>query len=162
MAELSEAGSAFLRLVRVVRCAVAPRTTRTLRNVATQEASLVAADCGMFFRQATPTLLAAWALKSGSAAWSASLPKQFASIVRLRAAVESYGRGSSLTTVAHDAGYFDQFHFVRTFRSFTGEPPQRFLPGCSLPAVPVFCRPYRGLVLGGARPRRTLLRCWLR
>jgi len=54
-------------------------------------------------------------------------PKQFASIVRLRGAVESYRRGSSLSTIAHDAGYFDQSHFIRTFRSFTGEPPQRFL-----------------------------------
>lgn len=56
-----------------------------------------------------------------------SSPKQFASIVRLRAAVDSYRRGSSLATIAHEAGYFDQSHFVRTFRSFTGEPPQRFL-----------------------------------
>jgi len=54
-------------------------------------------------------------------------PKQFASIVRFQEAVKSYRRGDSLTAIAHAAGYFDQSHFVRTFRAFTGEAPRRFL-----------------------------------
>lgn len=53
-------------------------------------------------------------------------PKRLASILRMRRAVESYRSGASLTRVAADAGYFDQSHFNRAFRSATGEPPQRF------------------------------------
>jgi AraC-like DNA-binding protein len=54
-------------------------------------------------------------------------PKQFASILRFRRLVAGYRAGSSLTTLAHEAGYFDQSHLIRDFRSFTGEPPERFL-----------------------------------
>lgn len=53
-------------------------------------------------------------------------PKQVARVLRLRRAVESYRPGSSLTRLAAEAGYFDQSHFIREFRSVTGEPPQRF------------------------------------
>jgi len=53
-------------------------------------------------------------------------PKQLASILRVRRAVDSYRPGVSLARIAADAGYFDQSHFNRAFRSVTGEPPQRF------------------------------------
>jgi methylphosphotriester-DNA--protein-cysteine methyltransferase len=53
-------------------------------------------------------------------------PKQLASILRLRHAVEGYQRQPSLTRLALDAGYFDQSHFVRALRSATGESPRRF------------------------------------
>jgi AraC-like DNA-binding protein len=53
-------------------------------------------------------------------------PKQLASILRLRRAVDSYRPGASLTRLSADAGYFDQSHFIRELRSATGEPPQRF------------------------------------
>lgn len=53
-------------------------------------------------------------------------PKQLASILRLRAAVEGYRGEGSLTRLALDAGYFDQSHFVRALRSATGESPLRF------------------------------------
>jgi AraC-like DNA-binding protein len=55
-----------------------------------------------------------------------STPKQFASIVRLRHAIGQYHPGVSLTTVALDAGYFDQSHFIKDFRMFTGESPKQF------------------------------------
>jgi AraC-like DNA-binding protein len=53
-------------------------------------------------------------------------PKQLATITRLRHAVESYRPGESLTRLSLDAGYFDQSHFIREFRAFTGTPPRRF------------------------------------
>ncbi|MGZ3419287.1 MAG: helix-turn-helix domain-containing protein [Polyangiales bacterium] len=54
-------------------------------------------------------------------------PKQYASIVRLRRAVESFGQGRSLTRVSLDAGYCDQSHFIRQFRHVTGMSPSGFL-----------------------------------
>ena len=54
-------------------------------------------------------------------------PKQFASIVRFLRVVRGFEGGESLTRLAHDAGYFDQPHLVRDFRTFTGEAPERFL-----------------------------------
>ncbi|HVZ74398.1 MAG TPA: helix-turn-helix domain-containing protein [Polyangia bacterium] len=54
-------------------------------------------------------------------------PKQFASLLRLRRALESYRPGASLAALALDAGYYDQSHFNRELRAVTGEPPGRFL-----------------------------------
>jgi AraC-like DNA-binding protein len=53
-------------------------------------------------------------------------PKQFASIVRLRRAVEACKPGRSFTEVSADAGYCDQSHFIRQFRQVTGLTPQGF------------------------------------
>jgi methylphosphotriester-DNA--protein-cysteine methyltransferase len=54
-------------------------------------------------------------------------PKQYASIVRLRRAVESYGPGLSLAQLSLAAGYCDQSHFNRQFRQVTGAAPREFL-----------------------------------
>jgi methylphosphotriester-DNA--protein-cysteine methyltransferase len=56
-------------------------------------------------------------------------PKQLASIVRLRRAIGSHGRGSTLTQLAHDAGYYDQPHFIRQFVAAAGSAPKAFLDG---------------------------------
>jgi AraC-like DNA-binding protein len=56
-------------------------------------------------------------------------PKQLASILRLRRAVDAYRAGDSLTRVAADAGYFDQSHFNRAFRAATGTTPRAFFGG---------------------------------
>jgi AraC-like DNA-binding protein len=53
-------------------------------------------------------------------------PKQFASIVRLRHAVELSRERASLTMLALDAGYYDQSHFIRDFRAITGDAPGHF------------------------------------
>jgi AraC-like DNA-binding protein len=53
-------------------------------------------------------------------------PKQFASIVRLRRAVELSRENTTLTALAQDAGYYDQSHFIRDFRAFTGDAPGHF------------------------------------
>lgn len=58
-------------------------------------------------------------------------PKQIASIIRFRRVVAGHARGASLTSLAYEAGYFDQSHLIRDFRSFTGEAPERFLRGTS-------------------------------
>jgi AraC-like DNA-binding protein len=54
-------------------------------------------------------------------------PKQFASLLRLRRAIDGYRPGASLTQLALDAGYFDQSHFSRALRAATGQSPGRFL-----------------------------------
>lgn len=53
-------------------------------------------------------------------------PRQFASLSRLRRAIDSYRPGLALTRLALDAGYYDQSHFNREFRAVTGESPGRF------------------------------------
>jgi len=53
-------------------------------------------------------------------------PKHLASIVRVRHAIALAERGTSLSRVAHDAGYYDQSHFIRDFRAITGDSPTRF------------------------------------
>jgi len=58
-------------------------------------------------------------------------PKHLARIVRLQAAVSRLATGEydRLTDLAHDAGYFDQAHFIREFREFTGQTPGAFFSG---------------------------------
>ncbi len=53
-------------------------------------------------------------------------PKQLASILRLRRAVDAYDDGASLTRLAAEAGFFDQPHFNRAFRAVTGASPRAF------------------------------------
>jgi len=54
-------------------------------------------------------------------------PKKFASIVRLKHILNTSSKGSNLTELGLDAGYFDQAHFIKDFKSFTGETPEQFL-----------------------------------
>ncbi|WNG41413.1 helix-turn-helix domain-containing protein [Archangium violaceum] len=54
-------------------------------------------------------------------------PKQFASIVRLRQAIDLYRSDVSLSRLSLEAGYYDQSHFIREFRAVTGDAPRRFL-----------------------------------
>lgn len=55
-------------------------------------------------------------------------PKQFSKIARLQAALKliSTGEYTSLTALALEAGYYDQAHFIRDFREFTGVSPGQF------------------------------------
>ncbi|PWV51479.1 helix-turn-helix transcriptional regulator [Chitinophaga sp. S165] len=52
-------------------------------------------------------------------------PKQFASIVRLRGLI-TRADNTTLTSLAYEAGYFDQAHFIKDFKSFTGKTPGEF------------------------------------
>lgn len=53
-------------------------------------------------------------------------PKKFASIVRFKHIVQHYNPQTSLTMLGYDAGFYDQAHFIREFKTFTGETPETF------------------------------------
>jgi AraC-like DNA-binding protein len=55
-------------------------------------------------------------------------PKQLSKVVRLQAAVKMLGQKkiSSLTSLAHENGYYDQAHFIKDFKEFTGVSPKLF------------------------------------
>lgn len=54
-----------------------------------------------------------------------SSPKQFSSIVRMRH-ILSGPQKDNLTSIAYTSGYFDQAHFIKDFRRFTGTTPTIF------------------------------------
>lgn len=58
-----------------------------------------------------------------------SSPKQYASIVRLRKLIEQFPSYTTLTAASYEAGYFDQAHFIRDFKLFTGQTPKDFFKG---------------------------------
>ncbi|TWJ02385.1 helix-turn-helix protein [Mucilaginibacter frigoritolerans] len=53
-------------------------------------------------------------------------PKRYAGIVRLRNLISKYPTHHSLTETSLEAGYFDQAHFIKDFRLFTGQSPKDF------------------------------------
>ncbi len=55
-----------------------------------------------------------------------STPKQYASILRMKTIVETGRKGNSLTELALAAGFFDQAHFNKDFKLFTGQTPTEF------------------------------------
>jgi len=59
-------------------------------------------------------------------------PKQFSSIVRLRHIIDIHSRVKTLTEAAHSAGYFDQAHFIKDFKAFTGQTPRDFFAAPAL------------------------------
>lgn len=52
-------------------------------------------------------------------------PKKFAAIVRLQNLIQ-LAPATSLTETGYQAGYYDQAHFIRDFKNFTGETPEKF------------------------------------
>ena len=53
-------------------------------------------------------------------------PKKFASIVRMRTAINNFNPDASLTELGYSAGFYDQAHFIKEFKNFTGDTPKRF------------------------------------
>jgi methylphosphotriester-DNA--protein-cysteine methyltransferase len=53
-------------------------------------------------------------------------PKKFASIVRLRNVLHLRSKGADFTSIAHAAGYYDQPHFIKDFKRFSGLAPESF------------------------------------
>lgn len=53
-------------------------------------------------------------------------PKKFASILRLRSIIHFPTPVCNLTELAYQAGYFDQAHFIKDFKAFTGSTPSQF------------------------------------
>lgn len=54
-------------------------------------------------------------------------PKQFSFIVRMKAIIGNGLKEHSLAETAFNAGYFDQPHFNKDFKLFTGQTPTEFL-----------------------------------
>lgn len=55
-------------------------------------------------------------------------PKQLSKVVRLQATLKMMGQQKfkSLTSLAYENGYFDQAHFIKDFKEFTGMSPKLF------------------------------------
>jgi AraC-like DNA-binding protein len=53
-------------------------------------------------------------------------PKHFAEIVRLRNVIRNRQQTSNLTDAALSSGYYDQAHFIKNFKTFTGQQPRLF------------------------------------
>jgi AraC-like DNA-binding protein len=55
-------------------------------------------------------------------------PKQLSRVTRLQATIKMLqeNRFTSLTSVAYENGYFDQAHFIKDFKDFTGLSPKDF------------------------------------
>jgi len=53
-------------------------------------------------------------------------PKHFSVIIRIKNLIGNYSGTISLTEAAYSAGYFDQAHFIKDFRAFTGQTPHDF------------------------------------
>jgi AraC-like DNA-binding protein len=51
-------------------------------------------------------------------------PKKFSSLVRFNSTIYHHQPTIPLTQKAYNAGYFDQAHFTREFKAFTGFPPR--------------------------------------
>lgn len=53
-------------------------------------------------------------------------PKHFSSIIRMQSVITDYKTDASLTKLSLDKGFFDQSHFIRDFKTFTGQNPSAF------------------------------------
>ena len=58
-------------------------------------------------------------------------PKQFSSIVRLTSLINRKYNHQSLSEIAYDYGYFDQSHFIKDFKMFTGKTPLDYFKNTS-------------------------------
>ncbi len=54
-------------------------------------------------------------------------PKLFMRINRFQKAIKELHQANLLTSIAYDYNYFDQTHFIKDFKSFTGCTPSEFL-----------------------------------
>jgi YesN/AraC family two-component response regulator len=53
-------------------------------------------------------------------------PKKFASIVRLKNVIQQYDTVNSLTELGYQTGFYDQAHFIKEFKTLTGDTPEKF------------------------------------
>lgn len=52
--------------------------------------------------------------------------KKFASIVRFNAVLDNLQEIKTLTEICYDNNFFDQAHFIKDFKQFTGDTPENF------------------------------------
>jgi AraC-like DNA-binding protein len=53
-------------------------------------------------------------------------PKKFASIVRFNTVLDNLNKTKSLTEICYENNFFDQAHFIKDFKHFTGNTPENF------------------------------------
>ncbi len=53
-------------------------------------------------------------------------PKKFASIVRFNTILNALNNTKSLTEICYENNFFDQAHFIKDFKQFTGNTPENF------------------------------------
>ena len=56
-------------------------------------------------------------------------PKKFASLVRMMDAIRRYDPAKPLSGLGYTAGFYDQSHFIKEFKAFTGDTPEVFFSG---------------------------------
>lgn len=69
-------------------------------------------------------------------------PKQLGKVIRLQAAIKMLlnQKAGNLTTIAYESDYYDQAHFIKDFKEFTGTSPKAFLGNESLALSTLFYR----------------------
>lgn len=53
-------------------------------------------------------------------------PKKFASIIRFNTVLDNLNNTKSLTEICYENDFFDQAHFIKDFKQFTGDTPEKF------------------------------------
>ena len=53
-------------------------------------------------------------------------PKKFASIIRFNTVLDDLKTAKSLTEICYENNFFDQAHFIKDFKHFTGDTPEDF------------------------------------
>ncbi len=53
-------------------------------------------------------------------------PKKFASIIRFNAVLNDLEKAKSLTGLCYEHHFFDQAHFIKDFKQYTGDTPENF------------------------------------
>jgi AraC-like DNA-binding protein len=53
-------------------------------------------------------------------------PKKFASIVRFNSVLNHFDTNKTLTEICYANNFFDQAHFIRDFKQYTGDTPEKF------------------------------------
>jgi AraC-like DNA-binding protein len=53
-------------------------------------------------------------------------PKKFTSIIRFNSVLDNLNETKSLTEICYENNFFDQAHFIKDFKHFTGQTPENF------------------------------------
>lgn len=53
-------------------------------------------------------------------------PKKFSSIIRFNSILDNLNETKSLTEICYENNFFDQAHFIKDFKQFTGDTPENF------------------------------------
>lgn len=69
-------------------------------------------------------------------------PKQLGKVIRLQAALKMLlgDRSGNLANIAYESEYYDQAHFIRDFKEFTGTTPTAFMKDEHMMLSAVMCR----------------------